>query len=124
MRRAERKLQLSQNVVGDYVMDQEGRETAGVDMGDFRSIVFGLHMFVPTENDNEESNEPNPSKFKAMAERVIALRHEQRSDEDDMKFEVNPIGLAGGLDVRRSSDYVSVDPGLDEESYNSWLPRY
>jgi hypothetical protein len=30
MRRAERKLQLSQNVVGDYVMNMEGKETAGV----------------------------------------------------------------------------------------------
>jgi hypothetical protein len=38
MRRAERKLQLSHNVVGDD-MDWEGKEMAGVETGNLRSII-------------------------------------------------------------------------------------
>ncbi|XWS32396.1 hypothetical protein CRYUN_Cryun23aG0155900 [Craigia yunnanensis] len=124
MRRAERKLQLSHNVVGDHVMDQEGKEMAGAEMGDLRSIIFGLHMFDPTEINNGEADELKTSELSAMAEKVIAMRHEQTLGKNDSKFEINAGDLMDGHDVIiRESSSVSTDPGLDETSYLSWVEK-
>ncbi|KAK6285438.1 hypothetical protein POUND7_011617 [Theobroma cacao] len=121
MRRAERKLQLSHNVVGDHVMEQEGKENAGAEMGDLRSIIFGLHMFDPTEINNEKVDELKTSELSAMAEKVIAVRHKQTLG----KFEINAGDLMDGHDViMKGSSSFCVDPGLDEASYLSWVEKF
>uniref|UniRef100_A0A2N9G4R4 Helicase ATP-binding domain-containing protein n=1 Tax=Fagus sylvatica TaxID=28930 RepID=A0A2N9G4R4_FAGSY len=125
MRRAERKLQLSQNVVGDYVMNMEGKETAGVETGDLRSIIFGLHMFQPIEISTENLDEMQISDLNAMVEKVLAKRYEKIAGKDDRKFEVNPLDLSSGSDIVMggSSTSASLDPGLDEASYLSWVEK-
>lgn len=124
MRRAERKLQLSHNVVGDHVMDQEGKEMEGAEMGDLRSIIFGLHMFDPTQINNEEAYELKTSELSAMAEKVIAMRYEQMLGKNDGKFEINAGDLMDGHDVHMRESSVSNDPGLDEASYLSWVEKF
>ncbi|GMY23292.1 probable helicase CHR10 isoform X1 [Fagus crenata] len=125
MRRAERKLQLSQNVVGDYVMNMEGKETAGVETGDLRSIIFGLHMFQPIEISTENLDEMQISDLNAMVEKVLSKRYEKIAGKDDRKFEVNPLDLSSGSDIVMggSSTSASLDPGLDEASYLSWVEK-
>ncbi|XP_052490940.1 probable helicase CHR10 isoform X3 [Gossypium raimondii] len=124
MRRAEKKLQLSRNVVGDHVMDQEGKEMEGAEMGDLRSIIFGLHMFDPAQINNEEAYELKTSELSAMAEKVIAMRYEQMLGKNDGKFEINAGDLMDGHDVHMIESSVSNDPGLDEASYLSWVEKF
>ncbi|KAL0007673.1 hypothetical protein SO802_009175 [Lithocarpus litseifolius] len=125
MRRAERKLRLSHNVVGDDVMNWEGKETAGVETGDLRSIIFGLHRFDPTEISTEKLGETQMSDLNAMVEKVLAKRYEQTVEKDDRKFEVNPLDLSSGSDIAigESSTSVGLDPGLDDASYHSWVEK-
>jgi hypothetical protein len=124
MRRAERKLQLSHNVVGDD-MDWEGKELAGVETGDLRSIIFGLHMFDPTDVSPENLDELRISEMNTMVDKVLAKRCEQIAGKDDRKFEVNPLDLSSGSDivVGGGSTSISLDPGLDEASYLSWVEK-
>ncbi|XP_062175659.1 probable helicase CHR10 isoform X1 [Alnus glutinosa] len=124
MRRAERKLQLSHNVVGDD-MDWEGKEMAGVETGNLRSIIFGLHMFDPTDVSTENSDELQISEMNAMIDKVLAKRCEQIAGKDDRKFEVSPLDLSSGSDivVGGGSTSISLDPGLDEASYLSWVEK-
>lgn len=126
MQRAKRKLQLSHDVVGDDVMEEDRKETGGIETGDLRSIIFGLHRFDLSEVNSEKSNELNASELKALAQKVIALRCEQILDKDDRKFEVNPIGQEKGLDFVSGGDsaLASYDPGLDEASYLSWVEKF
>jgi chromodomain-helicase-DNA-binding protein 1-like len=48
MRRAERKLQLSHNIIGGDDTDETG-ENLENEASDMRSIIFGLHLFDPTD---------------------------------------------------------------------------
>lgn len=123
MRRAERKLQLSHNVVGDDAMVQEGKEAAGVEPSDLRSIIFGLHHFDPDEINN---GEPEMSELNAMAEKVISVRDRQIATEDERKFEVNPVDALNGQDVvvGESSTSLSFNSGFDEASYLSWVEKF
>lgn len=122
MRRAERKLQLSHNVVGEDVMDREGKEITGAEVGDLRSVIFGLQRFDPTEMSNENSDELNTSELNATVEKILAFRHGQRSDKDNKKLEINPKDISDGHDLGPSS--VTFDPGLDEASYLSWVEKF
>ncbi|XP_039027568.1 probable helicase CHR10 isoform X3 [Hibiscus syriacus] len=124
MRRAERKLQLSHNVVGDHIMNLEGKEMAGAEMGDLRSIIFGLHMFDPTEVNNEEAYELKTSELSAMAEKVLAMRYEKTLGKNDSKFEINAGDLMDGHDVIMRESSSSTDPVLDEASYLSWVEKF
>ena len=83
MRRADKKLQLSHNVVGEDLMDQEGKELGGAAGGDLRSAIFGLHMFDPTDTNIEQPDEINVSDLNAMTEKILALRYKQQSAKDD-----------------------------------------
>ncbi|OMP00711.1 SNF2-related protein [Corchorus olitorius] len=124
-RRADRKLQLSHNVVGDHVMDQEGKEMEGAEMGDLRSVIFGLHMFDPTDINNKESDDIKTSELSAMVEKVIAMRHERSLGKNNSKFEMNAGDLFDGHDViMRENSSVGIDPGLDEGSYLSWVEKF
>ncbi|BFG21473.1 hypothetical protein CerSpe_077470 [Prunus speciosa] len=123
MRRAERKLRLSHNVIGDDVMDQEGKEEAGVEPSDLRSIIFGLHLFDPDEINNDEFG---MSELNAMAEKVISVRNKQIANEDERKFEVNPTDVLHGHDLvaGESNTSLSFNSGFDEASYFSWVEKF
>ncbi|XP_034205426.1 probable helicase CHR10 isoform X1 [Prunus dulcis] len=123
MRRAERKLRLSHNVIGDDVMDQEGKEEAGVEPSDLRSIIFGLHLFDPDEINNDEFG---MSELNAMAEKVISVRDKQIANEDERKFEVNPTDVLHGHDLvaGESNTSLSFNSSFDEASYLSWVEKF
>ncbi|XP_031398610.1 probable helicase CHR10 isoform X3 [Punica granatum] len=121
MRRAERKLLLSQNVVGDDVTEQDGNGTE-IRAGDLRSIMFGLQMFDLTEA-HEESGESKMSELEALAENVISMR--QGNGKNDRKFEIN----SGNLSSRREVDIgksasVGLEADFDETSYLSWVEKF
>ncbi|KAL3537043.1 hypothetical protein ACH5RR_000409 [Cinchona calisaya] len=126
MRRAERKLQLSHNVVGEDIVDQEGKEIPGPEDGDLRSIILGLHKFDPAEMSNEKSDDINTSELTAIAEKVIAFRHKQQSEHDDRKFEVNPLDILFGTAsvTRGGPESITYDPGLDEATYRTWVEKF
>lgn len=60
-------------------MDQEGKEMAGAEAGDLRSVILGLHMLDPAEITNVESDEYDRTELTAMAETIIGFRNEERS---------------------------------------------
>ncbi|CAI9101311.1 OLC1v1038604C1 [Oldenlandia corymbosa var. corymbosa] len=124
MRRAERKLQLSNNVIGEDPRYQEGKEMAGPEDGDLRSIILGLHQFDLLEMN--EAGDINAAELTAIAEKVIAFRHKPQLQNDDRKFEVNSMDLLSGADVitRGSVESITYDPGLDEATYRSWVEKF
>ncbi|OIT08636.1 putative helicase chr10 [Nicotiana attenuata] len=124
MRRAQRKLQLSQNIVGDDVLDQEGKEMAGAEAGDLQSVILGLHMLDPAEITNEESDEFDRTELTAMAETIIAFRNEERSAKDE--FEVKPVDRLSEFNVvtKRGPESIKLDPRLDEASYLAWVEKF
>ncbi|KAF4402339.1 hypothetical protein G4B88_003260, partial [Cannabis sativa] len=126
MRRAERKLQLSHNVVGDDVENEENKESAGVEGGDLRSVIYGLGIFDPDETSNDNIEELQSSKLKTMVERVVAMRHEQVAGNDGRKFEVNPTDMLKGCLSSQQQEAVSLssDSGFDEASYLLWVEKF
>ncbi|KAI6702739.1 hypothetical protein NL676_011875 [Syzygium grande] len=80
-------------------------------------------MFDPTEI-NGKSGESKLSQVNAMAEKIIAMRHELGKDE--RKFEIDPAFVSdpGELIAERSSASVAFDPGFDESSYLSWVEKF
>lgn len=125
MRRAEKKLQLSLNVMGDSIQVHEDEETSGVGTYDLKSIIFGVHMFDPNEINEGKSGDMNLSEINAMTDKVIAIRDAQISDKNDRKFEVNPKNLLKAYDAKEGgSASLSCDPGLDEDSYLSWVKNF
>ncbi|KAL3348816.1 hypothetical protein AABB24_022132 [Solanum stoloniferum] len=125
MRRAQRKLQLSHNIVGDDVLDQEGKEMAGAEAGDLRSVMLGLHMLDPAEVTNEESDKFDRNELTAMAETIMAFRNEERSARDD-KFEVKPANFLNEFNVvtKRGPESIKLDHILDETSYLEWVEKF
>lgn len=126
MQRAEKKLQLSHNVVGDDVTEQKGKETGAVETSDLRSIIFGLHTFDPSVINSENSDELNFAELNDMTQRVISMRGDPRLGKDDKRFEPNLIDQKNVLDVVTggNSALASYDPGLDEASYLSWVEKF
>lgn len=125
MRRAERKLKLSHNITGDEdATDGKGKDL-GNEASDMRSIVFGLHLFDPTETTAETINEETLAKLETMSEKVVKMRSHEPSEKDDRAFEINP-NLAGssGAVIRRASDSINVEPGVDEAAYLSWVEKF
>ncbi|CAN4111826.1 unnamed protein product [Withania somnifera] len=122
MRRAQRKLQLSHNIVGDDVLDQAGKEMAGAEAGDLRSVMLGLHMLDPAEVTDEESDKFDRKELIAMTETVVAFRNEERSARDG-KFEVKPANISSEFNVvtKRGPQSIKIDQILDETSYLEWL---
>ncbi|KAI5647393.1 hypothetical protein M9H77_33398 [Catharanthus roseus] len=122
MRRAERKLLLSHNVMGDDI-DLEGKEMAGPESGDLRSIILGLHMFDPHL---EKSDHVNISELTEMVEKVVAFRHKIQSGSDARKFEIDQrymLNGQGSVELR-GPESITYDPGLDEASYRSWVEKF
>lgn len=126
MRRAARKLLLSRNVIGDDVLDHEGSNGEN-EVGDLKSVIFGLHVFDPAETNAEKSdNQLNISELTELAKKVIASRVEINSDSGDRKFEINPMDLLDGHDLvlQEGSESNTFDPDIDEASYLSWVEKF
>ncbi|KAJ8565499.1 hypothetical protein K7X08_008075 [Anisodus acutangulus] len=125
MRRAQRKLQLSYNIVGDDVFEQEGKEMAEAEAGDLRTVILGLHMLDPAEVTNEESGQLDSTELTAMAETIIAFRNEERSAKDN-KFEVKPVNLLNEFNVvtKKGPESIKLDHVLDEASYLEWVEKF
>ncbi|MED6198783.1 putative helicase chr10, variant 2 [Stylosanthes scabra] len=124
MRRAEKKLRLSFNVIGENVVENEDNEASGVGTTDLKSIIFGLRMFDATEMNDGKHVDIGMQELNAMAEKVIAMRDEQSFDKDDRKLEVNARNLLKGNEVTGVSDLLSCDLGFDEASYLSWVKNF
>ncbi|KAL0464590.1 UNVERIFIED_CONTAM: putative helicase CHR10 [Sesamum latifolium] len=127
MRRAERKLQLSHNVIGDDILEHEGGNIGGTEAGDLKSVIFGLHVFDTMEINMEKSdNLLDMGELTSLAKKVIASRHELQSDVSDRRFEINPMNLMDGHDLvmKERSQSIDFDPGLDEASYMSWVEKF
>ncbi|KAL1199986.1 putative helicase CHR10 [Cardamine amara subsp. amara] len=80
-----KKLQLSNNVLGDNAEDkEEGR-------GDLRSLVFGLQRFDPEEVEiqDEDSDNLKMVEISSLAEKVVAIRQNVEPDKEERKFEIN-----------------------------------
>lgn len=112
LRRAERKLQLSHNVVGDNMEEKEE------DRGDLRSLVFGLQRFDPEEILNEESDNLKMVEISSLAEKVVAIRQNVEPDNEARKFEMNSSDT-----LRGNYSSESVNSELDEASYLSWVEK-
>ncbi|KAL6499433.1 putative helicase chr10 [Orobanche hederae] len=127
MRRAERKLQLSHNVIGDDNLDHGGNNVGGAEAGDLKSIIFGLHVFDPMEMNMEKSDKQlDMEKMSGLTGKVIAFRQESKSDVGERTFEINPMNLMDGKDLvmHEGSQPINFDPGLDEASYMSWVEMF
>ncbi|KAI9075943.1 hypothetical protein K1719_042099 [Acacia pycnantha] len=125
MRRAEKKLQLSLNVIGDNIQEHEDEQKSGVGTGDLKSIILSLHMFDPNENNDGELGDMDLSEINAMTDKVIAMRDAHISDKDDQKFEINPRNLLESYDAKEgASTSFNSDPSLDEASYLSWVKKF
>ncbi|XP_065859229.1 probable helicase CHR10 isoform X1 [Euphorbia lathyris] len=124
MQRAERKLQLSHNIIGNDIAEQGG-EKAGVGSYDLRSIIFGLQKFDPLEISTENSDELNMLELNTMIEKAIAMRDDLTLGKVD-KYEFNRTDQNNGFDVfvGKSSSFADYDPGLDEASYQSWVEKF
>lgn len=112
LRRAERKLQLSHNVVGDNMEEKEE------DRGDLRSLVFGLQRFDPEEIHNEESDNLKMVEISSLADKVVAIRQNVEPDKEARKFEINSSDIMQG-----NSSSASLNSELDEASYLSWVEK-
>ncbi|XP_010506437.1 PREDICTED: probable helicase CHR10 [Camelina sativa] len=112
LRRAERKLQLSHNVVGDTMEEKEEVR------GDLRSLVFGLQRFDPGEVHSEESDNLKMLEISSLAEKVVAIRQNVEPDKEARKFEINTSDT-----LRGSSSSANLDSELDEASYLSWVEK-
>ncbi|KAI4996525.1 hypothetical protein ZWY2020_051445 [Hordeum vulgare] len=125
MRRAERKLKLSHNIFGDKdATDGKGKDF-GNEANDMRSIILGLHQFDPADTAAETINEETLAKLKSMSENVIKMRTHEPSEKDDRAFEINPDLTDGsGAMITRACDSISIDPGVDEAAYLSWVERF
>lgn len=126
MRRARRKLQLSHNVIGDDMLDQEG-SNGGTEAGDLKSVIFGLHVFDPMDMNMEKSDSQlDKTELAVLAGKVIASRHELQSDLGDRKLEINSMDSEGNQDLvkRDGSESMVFDPSLDEASYMSWVEKF
>ncbi|KAM3316836.1 hypothetical protein ACQJBY_034791 [Aegilops geniculata] len=125
MRRAERKLKLSHNIFGDKdATDGKGKDL-GNEANDMRSIIFGLHQFDPADTAAETINEETLEKLKSMSENVIKMRTHEPSEKDDRAFEINPDLTEGsGAVITRACDSISIDPGVDEAAYLSWVEKF
>lgn len=125
MRRAERKLQLSHNVIGDEI-DHKGKEMGGPEGGDLRSVILGLHMLDPAETIDEKTDQLNVSELAEMVEKIAGFRGKIQSGKNDRKFEINPMDRLNeqGSAEFRGPESIAYDPGLDEASYRSWVEKF
>lgn len=122
MRRAERKLLLSESVFGDAddILQNDGKDTAEIGTGDLRTIMFGLQMFDPVES-NEEPGDSNMSELNSVTEKVLAVREGHGKDE---KIEISTTSLSKKVDTNVVSASGNLNPDFDEALYISWVEKF
>lgn len=126
MRRAERKLKLSQSIIGQDKDSVSTKNDTSIETGDMRSLIFGLHAFDPSDtNPNSNSglnsdilSEERITKLDEMTDRVVNMRNRDLLSEVDHTFEINQMNL------KSISDKIDLDPGLDEAAYRSWVEKF
>lgn len=126
MRRAERKLKLSQSVIGEDREPKSTQKDIPVEAGDMRSLIFGLHVFDPIDpNPNLSScsnlnmlNEERITKLDEMTDRIVDMRNRDLLSEAVHAFEINQT------DIKRTSEKIDLDLGLDEAAYRSWVEKF
>lgn len=125
MRRAERKLQLSNNVMGPETEDNKAGKDAWIEAGDMRSLIFGLQVFDPTDNDANNFNVEDMVDLSAMTENVVQMRNYEMLNKDDRIFEINPTDILSSChSARKNATSFNFDVGLDEASYLSWIEKF
>ncbi|KAJ3669646.1 hypothetical protein LUZ60_011596 [Juncus effusus] len=121
MRRAERKLKLSQSVMGENSSSTE----TDVSVETMRSLIFGLHILDPTysnsKSNSDRLDEESVNNLNEMTNRVVELRNNDPSAKTDRNFEVNQTDIRN---TNTSDDSINVDPGLDESAYESWVEKF
>ncbi|KAL7158442.1 hypothetical protein ABFS83_02G143900 [Erythranthe nasuta] len=124
VRRAQRKLQLSHNVIGDDISDHEGSNVGGTEAVDLKSVIFGLHVFDMKMEKSD--NQLDIAELSGLAEKVVASRHELQPDVGDRNIQTNPLDLVYGKDlvIQEGSKVIDFNPGLDEASYVSWIENF
>lgn len=125
MRRAERKLQLSHNVMGHADEINGTEKIEGAESGDMRSLIFGLHIFDPSDTTEDMSAE-DMEKLDAMTNKVVEMRTHVSSNKDDSRFEINPTSLSSSSDLlmQKGPDPISFDSSFNEASYLSWVEKF
>ncbi|KAJ1693808.1 hypothetical protein LUZ63_010506 [Rhynchospora breviuscula] len=126
LRRAERKLKLSQSVIGQEKDSVSTIKDISMETGSMQSLIFGLHAFDPSgTNPNSNSSLDSDmlsneriAKLDEMTNRVVNMRHCDLLSEVDHTFEINQ------KDLKRAFDKVDLDPGLDEAAYRSWVEKF
>ncbi|KAL4562871.1 hypothetical protein LXL04_026902 [Taraxacum kok-saghyz] len=120
MHRAERKLQLSHDVIGEDVTNKECKDMVGVAPTDLRSVILSLRMLDPTTETKENNNSDhlNMSKLNNVIEKVIAFRH----GGNDPTAEINSKDVLGGQPSSVDVDF-DFDPSVDEASYLEWVEK-
>ncbi|XP_062209511.1 probable helicase CHR10 isoform X3 [Phragmites australis] len=134
MRRAERKLKLSHNIIGEEDATNGKERDLGNEASDMKSIIFGLHLFDPMDTTAETINEDTAAetisaktlaKLKTMSEKVVMMRSHEPSEKDERAFEINlNLTDSSGTMIRKASDSITVDPGLNEAVYLSWVKKF
>ncbi|WOL06240.1 hypothetical protein Cni_G14972 [Canna indica] len=125
MRRAERKLWLSNNVVHqDDEIYGVGKDVEA-EGGDMKSLIIGLHIFDHTDINKETTNIASMVELNDMADRVVGMRNHQMSENDVHKFEINKKDMfERSYNFANSLDSSTFVPGLDEALYLSWLKKF
>lgn len=125
MRRAERKLKLSHNIIGDEDATNGKGNNMGNEASDMCSIIFGLHQFDLADTTAETINEETLTNLKSMSEKVVKMRTHQPSERNDRTFEINlNLTDSSGLVIKKASDSITIDPGVDEAAYVSWVEKF
>lgn len=135
MHRANRKLQLSHNVIGHDDAGLEVHGSEGIARGDLRSIIiFGLHKFDPSDNLERSSSEMNYTEVKKVAEKVLGRRYAS-VDMDDERINlhsremtsVDSIYTYAGNDVSfgKYAKEVDLDHGknADQVAFEAWVNK-
>ncbi|PKU66041.1 putative chromatin-remodeling complex ATPase chain [Dendrobium catenatum] len=117
MRRAVKKLQLSNSVMGTEVECNKAGNDALIEAGDMRSLIRGLQVFDPVDNNANNLNVDNLVELSTMTEKVVQMRNSELLNKDDCIFEINPS------DVLKKASSFNFDVGLDEVSYLSWIEK-
>ncbi|KAJ0970574.1 hypothetical protein J5N97_018533 [Dioscorea zingiberensis] len=124
MRRAERKLNLSNDVVGQKDNDIQDIGKLGGEAVDIRSLIFGLQIFDPTDVTAENLSEKNINDLNAMTNKVIEMRKNGTSQKDDQRFEINPTTLLDNELMKSNPGSTKFDCKLDEAAYLSWVEKF
>ncbi|URE01397.1 Class II histone deacetylase complex subunits 2 and 3 [Musa troglodytarum] len=128
MRRAERKLWLSNNVVHQEDETYAAGKDVGTDTGDMRSLIIGLQLFDPMDVNKDSIDADNMVELNEMADKVVEMRNHETSDKDVRRFKINKKDMLESGDMFAksygSATSATFDPRVDEASYLSWLQKF